>query len=228
MYTRLPLLAIGLSALGACATINAEAPSGPPVASAADRHEIAVAQTAQRLEIQVAAGDTALSPKSQQDLQAFASGYLRYGHGALILSAPEGGSNASAASRLAEETRRSLVDAGVSYAAIAPSTYDGSAGGAPIVVSFARFEAEAPACAPIWEQDLAHQMNNQAWDSFGCATQANLAALIEDPRDLLGPRNEDPRDAGRRDNTFAAYREGRHTHAERTDDERVAISNAVQ
>ncbi len=228
MTPRLPLLLAGLSALGACATLRAEAP-GVPTASAADRHAITVEQTAERLEIQVASGASALSAKSRADLSAFAGGYLRYGHGALIMSTPEGSANADAAARLANETRSSLIDAGVSYAAIAPSTYDGSGQGeAPIVVSFARFEARAPECAPLWEQDLAHQSDNQPWESFGCATLANLAALVEDPSDLLHPRAEDPRDSNRRATVFEAYRAGEHTHAERSADERVTISNAVQ
>jgi pilus assembly protein CpaD len=96
------------------------------------------------------------------------------------------------------------------------------------VLSFARFEAEAPECAPLWEQDLAHQSNNQPWASFGCATNANLAAMIEDPADLLRPRDMDPRDSNRRSTVMEAYREGAQTHAERTSDERVSISNAVQ
>jgi pilus assembly protein CpaD len=199
------------------------------VATAADRHTITVEQTAERLEIQIAQGDTTLSAKSRADLSAFASGYLRYGHGALILSTPEGSANASAAAHLADETRNSLIEAGVSYAAIAPSTYDGAGQeAAPILVSFARFEARAPECAPLWEQDLGHQSNNQPWESFGCATQANLAALVEDPSDLLRPRAEDPRDSNRRATVFEAYRAGEHTHAERSADERVTISNAVQ
>jgi pilus assembly protein CpaD len=130
---------------------------------------------------------------------------------------------------LAHEARKSLVEAGVSYAAVAGSTYDAAgAADAPIIVSFARFEAHAPDCAPLWEQDLAHQSNNQPWDSFGCATHANLAALVEDPADLLRPRTSDPRDSGRRDTVMEAYREGEQTHANRSSDERATVSTAVQ
>lgn len=227
MNSRLSLMALGLSALGACASVPT--PELPPASSSADRHRIEVEQTSERIEIAVAHGDVSLSPKSRADLGDFASGYLRYGHGALILSAPAGSANADAASRLAGETHMSLVAAGVSYAAVASSSYDASGETeAPIVVSFARFEAMAPECAPLWEQDLAHQSNNQAWESFGCATQANLAALVEDPRDLLRSRTEDPRDPGRRTTVFEAYREGEPTHAERSNEEHVSISNAVQ
>ncbi len=227
MNSRLPVLLLGLSALGACASVPA--PEGPPVSSAADTHRIEVTQTSERLELAVAKDDVALSPQARAQIASFARGYLRYGHGALVLSAPSGGSNTDAASAVAGDARRSLLEAGVSYAAVAGSTYDASgAGDAPIIISFARFEAQAPQCAPLWTQDLAHQSNNQPWESFGCATQANLAAMVEDPADLLHPRAEDPRDSERRDAVMQAYRAGDVTHADRSGDERATISTAVQ
>jgi pilus assembly protein CpaD len=57
---------------------------------------------------------------------------------------------------------------------------------------------------------------------------SNIAALVEDPADLLRPRDEDPRDGARRTTVMDAYRAGEQTHAERTSDERITISNAVQ
>ena len=229
MKSRLPFFIAGLSALGACASVPPPPEGIRATASAADLHRIEVTQSSERMEVPVASGDTALSPASRAHLHAFAGGYLRYGHGALVLSTPSGGANAEAASVMANETRRALVDAGVSYAAVAGSTYDASGrADAPVIVSFSRYEAHAPDCAPLWEQDLAHQSNNQPWASFGCATQANLAALVEDPADLLRPRAEDARDSGRRDTVMDAYRAGEQTHAPRSSDERIAISNAVQ
>lgn len=229
MTPRMPLLILGVSALGACATMTASPKTLPLTASAADQHRIEVEQTAERMEIAIAPDDMALTSKSLGDIDTFASGYLRYGHGALILSAPEGGANANAAARLTDQARLALQEAGVSYAAIAGSSYDASGeASAPIIMSYTRFEAIAPECAPLWQQDLAHQLNNQAWESFGCATQSNIAALLEDPADLLAPRTEDPRDAARRDAVFGHYRNGEITHAARDNDERISISNAVQ
>jgi pilus assembly protein CpaD len=51
--------------------------------------------------------------------------------------------------------------------------------------------------------------------------------MIEDPHDLLGPRGEDPRDGGRRATVMGLYRQGEVTHAARSEDERVSISNAI-
>jgi pilus assembly protein CpaD len=229
MKSRLPLYLLGLSALGACASVPPPPADMRATPTAADVHRIEVTQTSERLEVPVTPADMALSSASRSQLRAFANNYLRYGHGALVLATPSGAPNSDTASILANETRMSLVDAGVSYAAVAGSTYDASGRAeAPIIVSFARYEARAPECTPLWEQDLAHQSNNQPWESFGCATQANLAALVEDPADLLRPRDEDPRDSGRRDTVMDAYRAGETTHAARSSDERITISNAVQ
>jgi pilus assembly protein CpaD len=229
MKSRLPLLLISVSALTACASVPDPVPGHAPNPTAADNHQIQVTQTSERMEVPVAAGDVALSAGARAQLRAFANNYLRYGHGALVLSTPSGAGNSDSASILANETRMSLVDAGVSYAAVAGSSYDASGEAAsPIIVSFARYEAQAPECAPLWEQDLAHQSNNQPWESFGCATVSNIAAMLEDPADLLHPRDAEARDGGRRTTVMDAYRAGEQTHATRSADERVSISNAVQ
>lgn len=227
MSPRFTSLLVGAGAavsLGACQSL----PDPPPPGAAfADRHAITVAQAGERLELE--AGGAELTAKGRSDIAAFASGYLRYGHGALILSTPAGAGNADAANAVAQQAQRALAEAGVNHAAVASSTYDASGvADAPVVLSFTRFEAQAPECAPLWRQDLAHQSNNQPWDSFGCATQANLAAMVEDPHDLLRARDMDPRDSGRRDTVMDAYRDGERTHAERSPDERVAISNVAQ
>lgn len=229
MSPRLSSLLLGLSAaasLGACASMPE--PTDPAVASAADRHHVTVQQTGARLEIDVDANTGALSHKARTDIEAFAGGYLRYGHGAMIMSTPSGATNADAAAQVAQQARMALQESGVTYNAVAGSTYDASGQPeAPIVLTFTRFEAQAPECAPLWEQDLAHQSTNQPWASFGCATQTNIAAMLEDPHDLLQPRAMDPRDSNRRDTVVTAYRAGEPTAAERTPDERATISTVA-
>lgn len=228
MKSRLPLLLLGVSALAACAGIPKPDINSAPIASAADRHEPSAEAAVQTLEIAVAPGQSELAGGDRAQLRAFANDYLRYGHGPLALETPSGAANSEAASVLAADARRTLAEAGVSYAAIAGSTRAANAESAPILVSFNRFEARAPECAPLYEQDLAHQNNNQSWASFGCATNFNLAAMVEDPADLNRPRDLAARDSGRRDTVMEAYREGDQTHADRSNDERITISNAVQ
>ncbi len=228
MKSRLPLLLASVSALAACAGIPKPDVASAPLATQADRHEPTAEAAVQRLELTVAPGQMQLGANDRAQLAAFANDYLRYGHGPLALETPSGGANSESASVLAADARRALADAGVSYAAIAGSTRDAGGETLPILVSFNRFEAQAPDCAPLYEQDLAHQSNNQPWSSFGCATNFNLASMVEDPADLVHPRDMAARDSERRDTVMDAYRAGEQTHAERSNDERVTISNAVQ
>lgn len=226
MNARLSVALVGLTALGACATV--QPPLRENVPTAADLHHIDVELTGARMELPVPSDMTQLDDKTAPNLRDFAAQYNRAGHGALIMSTPSGGDNSNAAGLMAQRTRLALVDAGVPYSAIAGSTYDASGQhNAPIILTFARYEAHAPECQPLWEQDIAHQSDNRPWPSFGCATQANLAAMIEDPRDLLQPRSEDARDSGRRAVVMDNYRNGQNTSSARSDDERVTISNVA-
>jgi pilus assembly protein CpaD len=227
MKSRLPLVILGLSALTACAGVP-KPDVHNPAPTAADRYEPTAEQTVRRVEIPVAPGQAELGAAERAQLRSFAGEYLRYGHGPLVLETPSGASNSDAASMLAADARRTLADAGVSYAAIAGGTQDAAGENQPILVSFSRYEARAEDCTPLWEQDIGHQSNNQPWESFGCATNFNLAAMVEDPADLDHPRGEDARDSGRRDTVMDAYRAGDQTHADRSSDERITISNAVQ
>jgi pilus assembly protein CpaD len=228
MKSRLPLLLLSVSALTACASVPEPDTTRAPIPTQADRHQPTAQAAIQRLELAVAPGQTQLAASERAQLHVFANDYLRYGHGPLVLETPSNGANSEAASILAADARRTLAEAGVSYAAIAGSTREAGGESMPILVSFDRFEAQAAECAPLYEQDLAHQSNNQPWASFGCSTNFNLASMVEDPADLLRPRDAAARDSGRRDTVMDAYREGEQTHATRSADERVTISNAVQ
>jgi len=228
LNTRTILAGLGaFAALGACAS-TPEPPPGPPLATAADRHRIEVIQTGERYDILVGAADIGLSQEVRANVQAFAAAYRAEGSGPLMMSAPSGGENADSAARAAQETRLLLAAGGVPYSAIAMSAYDATgAATPPLVLSFTRYEAVAPECAPIWEQDLS-QERHRPYDSFGCAMNANLAAMIENPRDLIEPRTETPRDAARRATVLERYRQGEPTGATRGEDERATISNAVE
>ncbi len=227
MTLRFTIVLAGLAALPACATVPAQStpPLGPTLA---DNHKIGVSETSARIELDVDPVVSVVNDGEKLQIAAFAHDYIVAGHGALILSAPSGAANSDSASIKSNHVRMTLVEAGIPYSEIAGSTYDAQGSQSPrIVLTFTRYIAEAPECAPLWTQDLAHQENNQTWASFGCANRANLAAMLEDPHDLLAPRDAEARDSGRRGVVFGAYRQGAQTHAERSSDERISISEAI-
>ena len=69
----------------------------------------------------------------------------------------------------------------------------------------------------LWPNDLGiapgaeDHMNRPSWN-HGCSTQHNLAAMVANPNDLLGPRAETPADSARRQAAITRYRAGQPPH----------------
>lgn len=222
--TSLALL-LSLSA-AACATPKM-VKDNDPVATVADLHKIKVAQAGERLEASFS-NTGVLSIETMAQVDAFGAAYRQNGHGALLLSTPAGAGDANAAAIASQSVRMALVDKGVPFAAISGATYDASGkADAPLVLSYMRYTAEAPECAPAWTVNLADTKSNQPYSTFGCFLSANIEAMVVGPADLEGPRASEPRDSARRDVVMDNYRKGTQTHAERTNDERVTISKAA-
>ena len=83
---------------------------------------------------------------------------------------------------------------------------------ASIKLNYAKIVAEAGPCG-IWPDDLgptsdAGYNENRPYWNFGCATQRNLAAMVDDPVDLVQPRAETPAYSPRRSVALEKYRQG--------------------
>ena len=76
-------------------------------------------------------------------------------------------------------------------------------------------QASTEACGD-WSEDLAFTVENQTPKNFGCAVQHNIAAMVADPRDLLGPRADRTGDATRRATVIGNYEKGKPTAANKT------------
>ncbi|MBY0448213.1 MAG: CpaD family pilus assembly protein [Hyphomonadaceae bacterium] len=213
--TRALLALLALAPAAACAG-NPAPIDGRAVATQADRHQITLLEGEEQLELDLFA--EGLSQAQIEELNAFGRMYRSIGRGPLQIEAP-----AEADPVFVAQVRGALVDGGVNFAALAQTSRPGVNG--RVALRFARVEARAPACAPIHTQDLAAQSNNRSYESFGCAMAANLAAMIADPADLEKPRAFGPRDGARRTTVFGKYRNGEPTHATRSDDERVGVSD---
>ncbi len=68
-------------------------------------------------------------------------------------------------------------------------------------------------------------MQNKPFHNFGCATQRNLAAMIDNPADLEQPRPETPAYTPRRDVAFDRYRKGSPTTTVYSDAEKAKLSD---
>jgi pilus assembly protein CpaD len=121
---------------------------------------------------------------------------------------PVGSPNTAAASRIAGQIRKELINQDIPEDRIDVVTYKAAAAGdaAPIRLSYYGIKASTAPCGR-WPKDLVlNTTQNKHYENFGCATQSNLAAQISDPSDLLAPRGMTPIDAERRDVVLGNYR----------------------
>jgi pilus assembly protein CpaD len=81
-----------------------------------------------------------------------------------------------------------------------------------IKLSYGELSAHAGPCG-LWPDDLGpgdlkvYQQNRAYWN-LGCSNQRNLAAMIDNPADLVQPRGEGPAYTGRRTVVLDKYRKG--------------------
>ncbi|MGY6627688.1 MAG: CpaD family pilus assembly protein [Oceanicaulis sp.] len=206
----------GASVLAAC---SAQGPRPLPQATAA-------AETV-RVEMVYDMRDNGLTWRQLDLIASVAAEYKARGHGPLVISYPQNSHDAETAMAVIADARAQLYAHGLDWRAIGGGAYDARGrAGAPIIFSFTRYRAVAPDCDRSWP-DLTNGRPGEAWPQFGCATAANLAAQVADPRDLLTAGQVDPSDAARRAAVLERYRQGLPTSSQRTADESGNVSTAV-
>ena len=68
-------------------------------------------------------------------------------------------------------------------------------------------------------------MENKPYYNFGCANQRNMAAMVDNPSDLVQPRPETPPYTPRRTEAFEKYRKGTSSATAYPDAEKAKISD---
>lgn len=208
MTRSLAALLISVSALGLSACFGAPAGGlGPEPLTPASRFTLQVEPGVDRIALSV--HEQGLSAAQQRALYDITGRFSREGAPALTVEAPAGGdpvANAFAF-RVKEQLER-IAGQGrvqiVSYPAPDPQ--------APVLVGFESLRAVVEQCGTYWTS-LTRTRDNESSVNFGCAVTANLAAQIENPRDIITPRAMTPANAGRRAVVFDHYRKGEATAA---------------
>ena len=216
-----PILAC--AALGACAS-GADIPDKHPL-TPTQQFKISVEETPDRLAITPHADG--LSSAQRVALIGFVSRWREAtSAGDIAVQVPDPGDKA-ANERTASETMNALQALGVPSQQVRIGDYTAPAGQERILASYSSLQAKGPDCSRHWGNVTA-TASNRASDHFGCATTANLAALIADPRDLVAPALSTPADAARREVVLGKYRTGEITSTARDDQAAGAISSAVK
>ena len=172
------------------------------------RHPIVIAEAEQVLDVPVASGDRRLTQGALDVIRGFAQGYKGASTGVVQIMLPTGSPNAVAADYMRREIRAALVRGGVPANRLMEMHYQtaGPGDAAPVRLRYTAITAQTGPCGK-WPSDLVvNTMENKNYENFGCASQANLAAQIANPMDLLGPREMSPIDAAQRDKVINDYR----------------------
>lgn len=190
-----------------------------------ERHPIMVSQQPASMSLSIPAGSPGLSASQRAQVVDF----LRHfragdaGNSKLLIAVPSGGANEVAAMRAAGQLNGLIKEAGFADNAVQVRPYNGGRNAsAPIRFAYMRYVAQGPNCG-TWPTNLAEEYRNLNYPNFGCAQQANLAAMIANPADLVTPRTMDPADAERRSIVIDRYRQGRATGSEKGADDNASV-----
>lgn len=177
-------------------------------------HPIQLQRAPETLDIFIGRRGAGLDARQTEDVQTFASAYMKRGEGPLIAYLPSGG-HPGEVNRALAAIRKSLGQGGAAgRLQIAHYHPDDPGQAAVIRLSFAALKAVTPnRCGASSQNDEMgpsgrYNRENSITFNFGCAYQQNLAAQIDDPRDLVRPRREDEIDTLRRAGAIERLRDG--------------------
>jgi len=194
------------AALSACASTGS--PDSQPL-TPLSRYSLQVEPGLDR--IALAVRDDGLSANQQAALEDLASRYLLSGVGVVRVEGPSG--EDPAAARQTWAVRSALESAGLPADRIVVAAYAAPNPKAPVLAGFETVRAVIPNCAAE-PRDMGGRFSNESSMGFGCAVNANIAAQIADPRDIVGHRPVSPPDSGRAAVVFDNYRRGEVTSAQ--------------
>ena len=216
--TQLLLRGLCLAAVltaGSCSTGDgANAVFDDPVVN----HPITVEPAYQSMKLSFS--PTGIDPADTAHFEAFVSDYRQHGNGKIAISVPGGTAMQQQVVTLA--TR--INEMGISRVRILVASRDATGGDNRVELNYVSYQAHAAACGD-WSEDMANTLQNKTAANVGCSNQHNLAAMVSDPRDLLGPRAADSADARRRQTVIGNYEDGKPTGATKSADQSGAISD---
>lgn len=194
-----------------------------------DRHPIRVDRDVPELQVVAKQNGRGLSGRQRAEIRSFLAAFKDEGGGRIVIDRPIGSSNEFAALGAVATIKRMIDENGVLRERVVLSSYrpGHKHGASPVVLSFARYRASVAPCGD-WSKNVAVTYDNKPYRNFGCAYQANIAAMVDDPRDLVHPSEIDPPDTARRSVVLDQYREGQSTASEKSEEQDANISEVAQ
>jgi pilus assembly protein CpaD len=181
----------------------------------------------------VGQGRGGLSAPQRTDVIGLAQSWLHEGTGAISADLPVDTPNARMAADTMREIQALLASVGVPPRGLLVRRYhpDDPRHMAAIRLSYPKISATAGPCG-TWPEDLGPSiknkgyLENKSYFNFGCAYQRNMAAMIDNPSDLVQPRPESPAYTVRRTAAFEKYRKGTSTATTYPEADKAKLSDS--
>jgi pilus assembly protein CpaD len=230
---RLATALVGLAtALGACTHTGDVATTASIPDDYHMRHPISVQEANHSIVIFVGRGRGGLSASQRTDVAGLAQGWVQEATGVITADVPVDTPNARAAADSFRDIRTILLAAGVPSRGLMVRNFhpDDPRQMATIRLSYPKLAAVAGPCG-LWPDDIGPSIKNKNWFenrpyyNFGCASQRNLAAMIDNPGDFAQSRPETPAYTVRRSEAFEKYRKGSPTTTSYPEADKAKLSD---
>lgn len=207
-------------ALAGCAT---GLDQGPPPLTPISRYSLQVEPGLDR--IALAVHEQGVSANQNAALHDLVRRFAEARGEVLVVEAPAGEDPAAAA--MAWRVRSTLEGLGVPAHRIVVASYPAPDPRAPVLAGFETARVVIPDCS-VLQGDMRATFANRPSLGLGCAITANMAAQIDNPRDILQPRGMTPPDSGRAAVVFDTYRKGETTSTPQEELVRGRVANVVE
>jgi pilus assembly protein CpaD len=208
------VVGFGLSAC-ACQTDQITAAPDVPV-DFRMRHPITITEAPHTMQLFIGANRGSLTPEQRAELLAFAQTWKAEATGGVLIDLPTGTVNERSSADALHEIQSILAATGVPAQSMMVRSYPANTRTfATVRVTYPKITAQAGPCG-VWPKSIGPAFdrdyfeNQPAWN-FGCTTQRNLAAMVDNPSDLVQPHSESPAYTMRRTQVLDKYRQGQST-----------------
>jgi len=228
------VLGTATAILAGCYSVQQNVPLDAIPNDYRQRHPIVLKEAPRTVELLIGNRRGTLTGDQRAEVLAFAQTWRREGTGGVLIDVPTGTPNARSGAAAMQEVRSILVGSGVPPEAIATraNVVRDPRQLATLRLHYPKVTADAGPCG-LWPYDLGatfdrEHFENRQYYNFGCANQRNLAAMVDNPTDLVQPRGELPTYTTRRTVVLDKYSKGQPTATTYPDASKGRISDVGQ
>lgn len=177
------------------------------------RHPITLGNGTQTVEVFVGQNRGGMTAAQRADVLSFARAWRNDATSGILIEAPKGPRTDRATADSLREIHSIFAASGIPSSGVTVRTYRSAGVALPsIKLNYSRIVAQAGPCGQ-WRDDLGVSVDsrpteNREYWNLGCATQRNLASMVDNPADLVQPRGETPAMWSRRSIALDKYRKG--------------------